>query len=221
MEILLTVGRTILVLLAVTIVAAELIEQRHNYGFVWSVWKRFRIRMLFECLGVLTLMIVVGAALWQIPGLKYGWYNLFSSKGGNILFGPILEGSESTSVLIRLIVPLFFIVLAFVLPFWSQREEKMFRRGYSKWSSIVRQSIKFGFIHCLVGVPLAFGFLLIIPGLFFGLKYKRAFERNVRNMVAIDYHRAMDEAVMSSTTYHTMYNMILVTIILLVTLVAV
>lgn len=219
MEILLTIGKVLLVLLAIAGVALPLIAERRNYEFVWSVWRRFRIKMFFECLGIVTLTIAGAIALWQIPGLNYGWINLFfDGEGGNMLIKPIMEGSESANIMVRLMVPLFFVTLAFVLPFLAQSEERSFRKGYDEWGSIVKQSVKFGLVHCLVGVPLAAGIALIISGLFYGLKYKRAFDRKVESM---DYWRAEDEAVMVSTTYHTMYNMIVVGLLLLVALVAI
>lgn len=218
MEILLTIGKAVLVLLAVASVALPLISERRNYEFVWAVWRRFRVKVFFECLGVITLTIVAVVALAQVPGLKYGWINLFFNGGGNMLIKPVQEGSDSASVLVRLMVPLFFVALAFALPFLARSEERSFRKGHDEWSSIVKQSIKFGLVHCLVGIPLAAGIALIVPGLFFGFKYKRAFDRNVDTM---GYGRAEDEAVMVSTTYHTMYDTILVAILLLVALVAI
>lgn len=214
MEILLTIGKALLVLLAVANVALPLITQRRNYQFVWSVWQRFRIKMFFECLGVIVLTIVAVVMLLQVPGLEYGWSNLFfGGERGNIFIKPIIKGFDSNNILIRSMVLVFFVALAFVLPFLARAEERIFRKGYNDWGTITKQSVKFGLAHCLVGIPLAAGIALIIPGLFYGLKYKRAFDRNVDTM---DYGRAEDEAVMVSTTYHTMYNMIVVAIILLV-----
>lgn len=130
---------------------------------------------------------------------------------------PITDGSQSTHVSIRLMVPLFFFALMLVLPFLARSEERSFRKGYDEWGPIIKQSVKFGLAHCLVGVPLAAGIALIIPGLFYGYKYKRAFDRNTE---AFGYERAEDEAVMVSTTYHTMHNMVVV-VLLLVALAAV
>ncbi|MBI1984819.1 MAG: hypothetical protein HYS60_01765 [Candidatus Wildermuthbacteria bacterium] len=218
MEILPTIGKVLLVLLAVASVVLPLVSERRNYQFVWSVWRRFRIKMFFECLGIVTLTIATAIALWQVPGLNYGWINLFFGKGGNILVRPIMEGSESTNVLIRFMVPLFFIALAFVLPFLAREEERIFRKGHDDWGSITKQSVKFGLAHCLVGVPLAAGIALIIAGLFYGFKYKSALDHNADTM---GYWRAEDEAVMVSTTYHTMHNMIVVGLLLFVAIVAI
>lgn len=218
MEILLTIGKAVLVLLAVASVALPLVSERRNYEFVWQVWRQFRIKMFFETFGVILLTIAVAIALWEVPGLKYGWISLFFGGSGNMLIKPITEGSHSTHISIRLLVSIFFIALAFVLPFLARSEERSFRKGYDEWGSIIKQSIKFGLVHCFVGVPLAAGIALIIPGFFYGYKYKRAFDRNTE---ALGYRRAEDEAVMVSTAYHTLYNTIVVALLLLVALAAV
>ncbi|MEN9557786.1 MAG: hypothetical protein RL141_155 [Candidatus Parcubacteria bacterium] len=178
-------------------------NKRH---FVWSVWRRFRLKMLCETVGVILVVIALDAALSQIPGLKNGWMSILSGKNGNIILSPIREGSHSTSVLVRLLVPLFFVVFTFIIPFLARFEEDLFRRGYRRWGSIAKQSIWFGLIHSTSGVPPAACIALIIAGLFYGIKYKRAFEKNLGLM---DLQGAEDEAIMVSTTYHTMYNTVL------------
>lgn len=218
MEILTTIGKIFLVLLAIASVALPLISERHNYHFVWSVWRRFRIKMFFECLSLVILTSLLTITLWLVPGLNYGWVTFFFKEGGNLLIGPVMEGTKSNSVAVRILVPIFFIVLTFILPFLARSEERIFRRGHDSWRSVTKQSIKFGLMHCLVGVPLAAGIALILSGLFYGLKYKNAFERNV---VALGRQRAEDEAVMISITYHTMYNTILILFLLLITSLAV
>lgn len=219
MEILLTVAKAILILFAIAGIAHTCITERRNYKFVWQIWKRFRIRMFFEVLGVLLLIFAVAIVLWiGVPGLKYGWLNPFFEGGGNILIRPIQEGSESTSVLVRLLVPLFFLAFMFVMPFLARIEENSFRKGHEEWSSILKQSVKFGLIHLVVGVPLAIGIALIILGFFLGYKYKRAFDRNRETFT---YWQAQDEAVMVSTVYHTIYNMVILIIVLLAALAAV
>ncbi len=208
-----------LVLIAIGSVTLPLVAERNNYKFIWSVWRRFRIKMLFECLGIFLLTIIVSVVLAQIPGLKYGWLGLFfGGESGNMLIKPVMEGSKSTNILIRSMVPVFFIALMLALPFLAQAEEMFFRKSYNDWGSIIKKSIEFGLVHCLVGIPLAGGIALIIPGLFLGLKYKHAFDRNENT---IDYSEAVDEAVMVSTTYHTMSNTIGIMILLTIALVSI
>lgn len=211
METLLTIGRTVLVLIAITGVAFPLICERRNYKFVWHVWKRFSVKMFCEVLSVIVLTVTAFITLYRVPGLSSGWMNFFFVGGGNMSIRPITEGSESTYISIRLLVPIFFVALALILPFLAKAEEEIFRKGHDEWGSIVKQSIKFGLAHCIVGVPLGVGIALVLPGLFFGYKYKRARDRNAETLGDA---RALDEAVMVSTAYHTMYNMVVVAFLL-------
>ncbi len=141
--------------------------------------------MFVQVFGILLLTIATTVALWEVPGMKYGWINLFFGGGGNMLVKPITDGSQSTSISIRLMVPLFFFALMLVFPFLARSEERSFRKGYDEWGSIIKQSVKFGLVYCLVGVPLAAGIALIITGFFYGYKYKRAFDRNTDTCVLL------------------------------------
>lgn len=218
MEVLVTVGKLLLVALAVAGVAHPLLKERRNYEFIWQVLKRFRFGLFVQAFGVLLAVVAVGFALYTyVPVLKYGWLNLFFDNGGNLFIRPIQDGSKSSSEFIRFLPVLFFVVLMVVLPFMAKTEEEMFRKGHDEWKDIVWQSVKFGLVHCFVGIPLAFGIALILTGLFYGQKYKRSLDRNVRTL---GYSNAQDEAVMASTTAHTMCNTIVVTLLLVVALVA-
>ncbi len=218
MDFLIAAGKALLIAFAVAGVAYPLFVERRNYQFVWQVFKRFRFGLFAQALGVLMVIAVVGVTLSiSIPFLKYGWPNLFFDVGGNFLITPISDGSKSSSQFVRFLPILFFVALIFVLPFIAKFEEEMFRKGHEKWRTIPWQSVKFGLVHCLVGVSLAFGIALILAGLFFGQKYKSAFDRNVQTL---GYRRAQEEAIMASTVAHTMYNMIVVTVLLALALVA-
>ena len=153
---------------------------------------------------------MTGVSLLQIPALTYGWMSLFSEHAGNALLQPIIDGSRSGSFPIRLCVPLFFSFLIPAIPFLAKKEEEIFRKGKDEWCGIIWSSVIFGLSHCIMGIPLGAGFALIIPGLFFGYKYKRAFD----NSTSLTKSRAEDEAVMESTVYHTMHNTIALGIVL-------
>lgn len=216
METVLSIGRFALVIIAVVSIASQLFSERKRLEFIWRIWKRFRIGQLLEVIAVISSVIVVGLLLMKIPFLSYGWTSLFYGHGGgNLLVGPIMEGSESSNGLIRILVPIFFFAFILAAPFLAKEEEDIFRKGHTEWGSIAIQSVKFGLVHCIMGVPLAFGFALIISGFFFGYKYKCAFKRNLERL---DFHEAEKEAVMVTTTYHTMYNTILLLFLLVVTI---
>lgn len=218
MDILLIIGKTILVALAVVGVALPLINQRHEYHYVWQVYKRFRLGLFFQAFGVLVAVMIVAVTLMKVPGLHYGWIQIFYEETGNASIKPILEASKSSNELVRLLPIIFFMAFLFASPFLARAEEKMFREGYREWPEILWQSVKFGLVHCIVGIPLAFGLALSIGGLFFGYKYKRAYDRTMKQTG--QHILSRDEALMASTVAHTMYNSILITFLLIVAIVA-
>ncbi|MEK7636145.1 MAG: hypothetical protein AAB362_00425 [Patescibacteria group bacterium] len=214
-------------------------------SFVWSVWKMFRFKMFFEVLGALSLTSIAFLALWEyVPIFRWGWLNLFIKGGGNIIIAPVLESSGSPSVFVRLLPPLFFATLLIALPFMAHYEERVFRRGYHEWREIWIQSVKFGLIHLFVGVPLAAAIALIGVGFFYACKYRtalrnqnkvfasfleetqqvkeRARDVGVRGEIRVGVVSDLeDEAVMTSTAYHTLYNSLLVLLLLILTIRAV
>lgn len=235
--------KLLLAALAVGSVAYELYSNRDRMSFVWSVWRKFRFKMFFEVLGVLLLMITTVLVLWEyVPILRWGWLNLFVKGGGNILLAPVSEGSESSSVLVRLLPPLFFAALLIALPFMAYYEEKSFRRGYHEWREIAVQSVKFGLVHLFVGIPLAVAIALIGVGFFYACKYRaalrnqitaslweeiqqvkeRAREMGVKGKIRVEAASDLeDEAVMVSTVYHTLYNSLLVLLLLVIAVIAI
>src|SRR6185437_7791886 len=170
MEVLVTIAKAFFVLLAMISVLSPLLRERHNYGFVWQVWKRFSVGLCIQVCSVLFIVVSTIIVLWTyVPFLKWSWLNLFYDGIGNAGIKPIMDASKSSNELIRLLPVFFLLALLFVVPFIAKAEEEMFRKGHTEWSGIIWQSVKFGFAHCLlVGVPLAGGVALIISGLYFG-----------------------------------------------------
>ena len=212
MDILVAIGKFLLVGLAVAGVAHPLYAERRNYHFAWRVYKRFRFGLFAQALAVQSAVMAVGVGLTYVPFLEYGWLSLFYDGGGGMLVRPVLEGSVSESEFLRALPLLFFIALLAVLPFLAEAEEEIFRRGYEEWKGILWQSFKFGLMHCLVGVPLAFGIALTLTGLFCAYHYKRELNRRVR---IVKRGQAEDDAVMASTVAHTICNAIAVGFLLI------
>lgn len=208
MDTLIILSKCALVLFLLLNIYAAFAMNKRRVGFILETWKRFRVGMFFEIIGILFLLITAIVLLMAyVPILQYGWYNLFSANGGNILFTPILELSSSSFLALRLFVPAFFIALLIIIPFCAEWEEEIFRRGHSSWTSITKQSIKFGLVHLLVGIPLAAGIAIFIPGFYLGYKYRRAY---LKNIVLLPEKEAVREAVCVSTSYHTMIDSVLI-----------
>lgn len=206
-----TIAVTLLALFAVANVGYVFWTERNRYGFVWQVWKRFRFGMLCSTLAVLAATVVIGVVLSRVPGLSYGWMHLFYAKGGNALMQPVLAGSKSDLAWVRLLPLAFLAALTLAVPFLAHMEEEAFRHGVVEWPRIARRSVVFGLIHCIVGIPIAFGLALIASGMFYGYQYKRAFEREVQH---VSVRQAAEEALMVSTAYHTLWNTLVCAILL-------
>ena len=213
MDILITAGKFLLFAFAVANIALTLRAERDNFGFAKQVWRRFRVGMFLQCFLLLILTVVVAVPLvTYVPGLKYGWLHLFVSSGGNALIAPVTDASSSDYTLLRLVPIAFCLAFLVAIPFLAKYEEEMFRQGHTEWKSIWWQSTKFGLVHCIVGIPIGFGIALIMSGLFYAYQYKRTFENNIDTL---GYTAADEEAVIVSTTYHSMYNSIVITVLLL------
>jgi hypothetical protein len=123
------------------------------------------------------------------PLSQFSWLQLLASKenpeaGGNLM----VSGAMQVPILG---IP-FFMLLLLNLPRLARYEEDAFRRGTKDWKDAILRSLKFGFMHCLVGVPLAYGLGLSVGGMWFTWHY---FKGGVRR----------------STTVHALYNAALVT----------
>lgn len=217
METLLLVGKVVFSLFAFANIVTYIYCNRNRLDFGWSIWKSIKVEMVLESLGVMILTIGIGVLLViYVPFMGMGWSNLFFEHGGNLLLAPIVDALQSTSFCIRLIVPLSLLIFLVVIPFMAYSEELIFRKGYHQWPTIFWQSVKFGFVHMIVGVPLAAGVVLSGVGLFYAYKYKQAYEISPNNEIMSWFRE--ESAVLVATTYHTIYNALVVIGMLIIAL---
>lgn len=187
-------------------VVSALFLNWNKASFIGSLLKRVNLKMVLECLVAVTLVGISYFSLAAyVPALSFGWMHLFYENGGNMIVNPMYEASYSESLYIRLITPIFLLLLILAVPFMVHMEENIFRRGYHNWKSIIRQSLLFGFMHMTVGVSVSVGIILSAVGLFFACKYKKAYEQLGDELTETE---RQDEAVLHSTAYHTVYNYI-------------
>lgn len=213
MDVLLPIGKVLLAIFASASVAHELYSKWHRLGFFWLVWKRVKVRMLLEVIVVIIFTIIAVVSLaYYIPFMDWGWTKLLFKDGGNIVITPMMDASSSTNLYIRLLVPIFLLMLMASMPFLVHSEEKTFRKGYHEWKEIIKQSFKFGFIHMIVGVPLAAGLALSGVGLFYAYKYKKEYDR----LEGFSCRKREKEAVIISTAYHTVFNTLCVGALLII-----
>lgn len=190
--------------------------RRHwkNRRFVWEIWSGFRPLMLVEILAVLAATIAAAVLLDDLGRpFTWGWYKLLTGHDGNAGVQPILDMGRSGYALLWVVAVAVFCLLLVLMPFFAHSEEVDFRKGRETWKRILPTSLKFGLWHMVVGVPLSVGLALALPGLYFAWKYKRGFERAMREIEGCPLDAARAIGVYRSTVCHTLYNSIIMVLI--------
>lgn len=153
---------------------------------------------------LLTAVIAVATALVQVPGLSWGWWSMLGGIGN-----PVFGDSDATAgTVLEWIIPLTFMALLLpALPLFAFAEERMFRTGAQRWARGRRtlKVLQFGMIHVIIGIPIGAALALSIGGAYFMWVYLRAFR----------VHQSEHAATIESTTAHTVYNGLLVILVLL------
>lgn len=144
-------------------------------------------------LAVLSLTIALAFALivlWP-PVMGFTWFRLLASPAD----GPV-EGQNLyvTATRIPWVGWAFLGLLLVNVPRLARLEEWRFRDGTEGWKQAALRSLHFGLIHCVIGVPLAAGIALSLPGLWFTLQYWKG-------------------GIRRSTFYHCLHNYTLLTLL--------
>ncbi|MCW5937187.1 MAG: hypothetical protein KIT11_07770 [Fimbriimonadaceae bacterium] len=117
---------------------------------------------------ILATGILLVTALPQVMG--FSWLQLLAtpeeapSAGQNLALGGLR---------IPWFAWVFWALLMVNVPRLAMNEEIAFRKGHRGCRAVIWQSLKFGLAHCLVGIPLGFGFALTLGGLWFAANYLR------------------------------------------------
>lgn len=152
---------------------------------------------------LLTVVIVAATALMQVPGLSWGWWTMLGGEGN-----PVFGSSDTTAGTVwEWVIPLVFMCLLLpALPLFAYAEERLFRSGAEGWPPRKRalKILQFGMIHAVIGIPLGAALALSLGGAYFMWVYLRA-ERRTHSRWA---------ATLESTTAHTVYNGLLVMLVI-------
>ena len=100
---------------------------------------------------------------------------------------------------------MIFSVLILFIPKASYWEEIRFRHNITEFKKSILSNVKFGFAHCLVGVHLWIGFILVLIGFVYTFKYIYDYKKT----------NSLDSALESSTSLHGKYNTILVILLII------
>lgn len=183
---------------------------------------------LFVVIATLVLLVVF------IPFTSYGWTHLLFNSSSNILVIPVTEARQSENSFLHFLGIVFILIIILALPFLAKLEEDLFRRGKIKLKEISISSVKFGLIHLVAGVPLAAGLALINAGFFYAYVYRRRYNSLKNDFIANHsfgkeiiqkllplgifadaVEKWEEEAILEATAYHTLYNTILMLLLIL------
>lgn len=162
-----------------SVLLAQPLMQHENRRYSVDLYKRVRLRHIGSALLVVALTFAAYLAIsTAVPALDVSWLSLMSSGGSS--------GGEGTNVLIApatlpILGPIFIALLLFNMPLITSLEERLFRGGTSSYLQAIPRSLVFGLVHCLVGVPIAAGLALAIPGMWFSRQYMVAERRDPAN----------------------------------------
>lgn len=158
-------------------ILAEPLTPRQTRKTILGMYSRLRIRHLLPVFWVIPLTATAYAILTSIfPPLRYSWISALEYGAGQAASGASGSGTNLmiAPVTLPVVGPLLLILLILNMPLLTALEERIFRAGTRSYLHAVPKSLAFGMVHCLVGVPLAAGLALAIPGFWFSHRYLKA-----------------------------------------------
>jgi hypothetical protein len=162
-------------------------------------------------------VIIFLPKLSSTPVLSFSWLNLFDAKGSNLIVQPInTSGKDISKFLAFSYSTVMWLIFTLCLPYLAKVEEEIFREYYFDHKSRIKQSLKFGFIHMIVGVPVFVAIILSIVGWIFSIRYCLSFNKNLKSN---SYSEACDRALFDSTSLHAKYNFIIITSVYLASII--
>jgi len=189
-------------------VARAVASNAGRFAFAVATWRRFRLRMLVEVLGLLAVTSLAAASLGRAaPGLRWSWVGAWLGQPATPLLAPVVNGVMTPNPFAALVALAFLALLGVAIPHLASAEEQIFRKGATRLSEIVVRSIAFGLMHAIGGVPLNMALAISIPGFYFALRYRAALHANRdRGAAAAD-----GEALLVSTSLHALFNTVIAT----------
>lgn len=200
----------------------ELWSNRSKLNFVGAIYFQSGILTYLRALGIVVITISLGIIFYlNVPEfLKWGWGSLVFGDSGNVALQPLDTASQVGQKVSELqgnsfdyrwlFMGLVWMTFMLILPFWAEAEEKIFRKGIHSWKGMAINSLKFGLVHLIMGIPICWALMLSVPGFLFACRYKYAYHRHL-NKFKNEIH-AQDAGVRASTADHTIYNAILITL---------
>ncbi len=205
----------IITIISVAIVASSLWisykDFKKDKSNLKNAYLKNPIDYLFAFLLVISVFTTIGV-LYTVgmPNfLTWSWVSLLSSGdaatdnsgSGNLFLQPLLSG-------ILPVIIGFWLVFSLAIPYLAKSEELAFRSLNFTTKSRIIESIKFGFIHMIVGVPVIAAIVLSFVGYVFSIWYIKGYTKACKEGKAIE---ADDFGITRATSLHAKYNFIIVT----------
>lgn len=200
----------------------ELWSNRSKLNFVAAIYFKSGIITYLRAFGIVVITISLGIIFYlNAPEfLKWGWGSLIFENSGNVALQPLDTASQMGEKLSELqgntfdyrwlFMGLVWMTFMLVLPFWAEAEEKIFRQGVHSWKGMAINSIKFGLVHLIMGIPICWALMLSVPGFLFACRYKYSYHRYLNKFK--NETQAQEAGVRASTADHTIYNAILISL---------
>jgi len=201
-----------IVAFVVSSVAMLLYENRHRLVQIWRVygagWRGY-----LRGLGIAFLTINLAIAAYAVSPefLQWSWMALLPQSGNSAVMSPMRQGANAGGLIGLVIVLVFYAAILVAMPFITRKEEEIFRRGHHELRTMSLQSVKFGFMHLIVGVPLILCFVLSLTGFLLALRYRQAYRQALAG--GANETDAVEAGLSASSSDHALTNFWLVTLV--------
>lgn len=176
--------------------------RKDNNSIYYVVYFSRPIDWVFGFFSLMAFIILLVSIEPYIPEFfKIGIFSLLDKDNvnGNVA---ILNNSSSISPLITVFICLFLLLF---LPKAAYSEEKTFRHKIINFKDSISSNIKFGLVHCIVGVPIWIGLCLSFMGFVLTLRYIYEYKKT----------NNYDMALYASSSLHGKYNILALTLFIL------
>lgn len=176
-----------------------------------SFLKKMYLTRFLDYLWSFALVIVILTAVIFSQNLNlpvfmtWSWFSLFSGDSndvGNVMTMPLTSGSIP-------VILLFWVILSLSLPYLAKMEEEIFRSNILTMKKRIIYSLYFGFAHMVMGVNITVSLVLSLVGFIYSIFYVNAYNKEFK----VNPNGADNVATLVSSSIHTKYNFILVTLL--------
>ncbi|MGI5206441.1 hypothetical protein ACQEU6_33320 [Spirillospora sp. CA-108201] len=186
-------------------IAAAYAARKIDYRLAYRMLKKMRPRHIATGIAAFGVT-VAGVALFEAPGwdfLTWSWWQAIGGIG-NLSFG-LTRGTAVVGIVVSVAMILAFVA---ALPIFAMMEEVQFRNGaeHQAAGTRIHWALVFGFMHLVVGVPVAAALALSLTGGVLTWVYLRG----VRRAESTEPKLRSAHGLLDSILVHTVHNIVAV-----------